>query len=57
MTSLPASRGEPPDGGHPLVIFVNEIAAVRRALRPLHFPMRLVWRDFPNGTKEDRWTY
>ncbi|MGO1020303.1 hypothetical protein ACTOXX_06965 [Streptomyces rubiginosohelvolus] len=57
MTSLPASRGETQYGGHLLVIFIDEVAAVRRALHLLHFPARLVRRDFPNGTKEDRWTY
>ncbi len=56
MTSLPAFRGETPDGGRPLVIFIDEAAAVLGALRPLPmpFPMRPVRRDLSNGTKEDR---
>ncbi|MCQ9706648.1 hypothetical protein [Streptomyces sp. BSP1] len=56
MTSLPARRGETPDGGRPLVIFIDEVAAVLVAPRslPLPFPTRLVRRDLSNGTKEDR---
>jgi hypothetical protein len=56
MTSLPARWSETPDGGRPLVIFVDEAAAVLGALHPLSlpFPTRPVRRDLSNGTKEDR---
>lgn len=54
--SLPERRGETPDGGCLFVIFVDEAAAHLGAQRPLplHFPARLVRREFPNSTKEER---
>lgn len=56
MTPLPARRDETSDGGLPLVLFVDEAAALLGALRhlPLYFPACLTWRESPNRTKEDR---
>ncbi|MFJ3724679.1 hypothetical protein ACIPYQ_19190 [Streptomyces sp. NPDC090045] len=62
MTSLSARQGETSDGGRPLVIFIDEAAAVLGAQRSpliLRFPSHLAASNpvptcFPNETKEDQ---